>query len=206
MVCDGGQLVAHPVRGRGRSVAYRPGPVRPVSLRCTTGERRRGCCRSTHRRRPVSTGVTAALAGAAALITPWLGSLAHLSGQSHCPAQPSRTEGRGLRCRPARHFSNSRPGGPGCTRRTGRPHPRPSTTSSRRWSTPARPLVAPTADAGVRGVRSRAFWTASGRKWHCRSTRRYVFLVLEPWAGGSSNALSFSAVTRSRAVDSPGDR
>lgn len=43
---------------------------------------------AVHRRRPVSTGVTVALAGAAALITLWLGSLAHLSGhESAAPAQ-----------------------------------------------------------------------------------------------------------------------
>ena len=63
----------------------------PVSLRCTTGGGV-AVSQAVHRRRPVSTGVTAALAGAAALITLWLGSLAHLSGHESAapPSSPDR--------------------------------------------------------------------------------------------------------------------
>lgn len=69
-----------PVRSRGRSVAYRPGPVRPGVAPMHYRGNGVGVSRAPHRRRTVSTGVTLALAGAAALITLWLGSLAHLSG------------------------------------------------------------------------------------------------------------------------------
>lgn len=68
-----------PVRTRGQVRPYRPGPARPgiAPLRY----RHTGAARShvVHRRRPVSTMVTVALAGVAALITLWLGSLAQLS-------------------------------------------------------------------------------------------------------------------------------
>ncbi len=77
-----------PVRGRGRSVAYRPGPVRPGVAPLHYRGSGVAVSQAVHRRRPVSTGVTVALAGAAALITLWLGSLAHLSGhESAAPAQ-----------------------------------------------------------------------------------------------------------------------
>jgi len=69
-----------PVRSRGRAVSYRPGPARPR----VTPLRYRGSgvavSQARHNRRPVSTTVTVALAGVAALITLWLGSLAHFSG------------------------------------------------------------------------------------------------------------------------------
>jgi len=42
-----------------------------------------------HTRRPVSTAVTVSLAGLAALVTLWLGSLANLSGNSSAPPVPA---------------------------------------------------------------------------------------------------------------------
>jgi len=67
--------VNHPVRD-GR----RPGPARPAG----TPLRYRGTgvvvSQAVHRRRPVSSAVTVALAGVAALITIWLGAIAQLSG------------------------------------------------------------------------------------------------------------------------------
>lgn len=73
---------ALPVRTRGHVRAHRPVPVRPdiAPLRY----RGTGATRSqvVHSRRPVSTAVTVALAGMAALITLWLGTLAHFSGGS----------------------------------------------------------------------------------------------------------------------------
>jgi hypothetical protein len=75
-----------PVRTRA-DVSRRPAPVsrRPAPARPDIAPlkyRGAGVARSqiVHTRRPVSTPVTLALAGAAALITLWLGSLAHLSG------------------------------------------------------------------------------------------------------------------------------
>lgn len=69
-----------PVRTRGDVRPYRRNPVRPdiAPLRY----RGTGATRSqvVHTRRPVSTPVTVALAGIAALITVWLGILAHLTG------------------------------------------------------------------------------------------------------------------------------
>ena len=75
----GARPASVPVRARGHVRAYRPGPVRPniAPLHYRGG----GAVRSqaAHFRRPVSTAVTVALAGIAALITLWLGSLAHFS-------------------------------------------------------------------------------------------------------------------------------
>ena len=69
-----------PARSHGRTVSYRPGPARPR----VAPLRHRGTgvavSQAPHTRRPVSTTVTVALAGVAALITVWLGSLAHFSG------------------------------------------------------------------------------------------------------------------------------
>lgn len=78
------------VRTRGHVRPYRPVPIRsgrPVPVRpdfAPLRYRGTGVTRSkaTHVRRPVSTAVTVAIAGVAALITLWLGSLAHLSGGS----------------------------------------------------------------------------------------------------------------------------
>ena len=81
-----------PVRTRGpvrqvRKVRpYRPAPVRPkIPVRPNIAPlqyRSAGATRSQalHPRRPVSTVVTVTLAGVAAMITLWLGSLAHVSG------------------------------------------------------------------------------------------------------------------------------
>lgn len=69
-----------PVRSRARSVAYRPGPVRPAVAPLLYRGSGVALSQAPHVRRPVSTRVTVALAGVAALITLWLGSLAHLTG------------------------------------------------------------------------------------------------------------------------------
>jgi len=65
----------------------RPGPSRPAGAPMRhwgTGIR---VSQATHSRKPVSTAVTIALAGLAALITLWLGSLAHFSAGAVAPAQ-----------------------------------------------------------------------------------------------------------------------
>ena len=95
---------ATPVRTR----SYRPAPAQPASARSTSARptaarptsarpavaplRYRGTgiamSHAPHARRPVSTAVTIALAGMAALITLWLGSLAQFSGdRAAAPAQ-----------------------------------------------------------------------------------------------------------------------
>lgn len=65
----------------------RPGPSRPA----VAPMRYRGTgvpvSQTAHGRRPVSTAVTIALAALAALITVWLGSLAHFSAGAVAPAQ-----------------------------------------------------------------------------------------------------------------------
>ena len=84
-----------PPRRRGRTVSFPPpprGPARPrvASLRYRgTGV---AASQAPHVRRPVSTTVTVALAGVAALITLWLGSLAHFSGDR--AAAPARSPDR----------------------------------------------------------------------------------------------------------------
>ena len=78
-----------PVRTR----SYRPAAARPTSARPAVAPLRyRGTgiamSHAPHARRPVSTAVTIALAGMAALITLWLGSLAQFSGdRAAAPAQ-----------------------------------------------------------------------------------------------------------------------
>lgn len=85
---------AAPVRTR----SYRPTSARPTSARPAPARpavaplRYRGTgiamSHAPHARRPVSTAVTIALAGMAALITLWLGSLAQFSGdRAAAPAQ-----------------------------------------------------------------------------------------------------------------------
>ena len=70
-----------------RPVSGRPGPSRPA----IAPMRYRGSgvpvSQAAHARRPVSTTVTVALAALAALITLWLGSLAHFSAGAVAPAQ-----------------------------------------------------------------------------------------------------------------------
>ena len=65
----------------------RPGPSRPA----VAPMRYRGngipVSQATHTRKPVSTAVTIALAALAALITLWLGSLAHFSAGAVAPVQ-----------------------------------------------------------------------------------------------------------------------
>lgn len=71
-----------PVRRPVRIVANRPGPG-PVRPRVAPLQYRRSgvaVSLAPHTRRPVGARATVALAGVAALITLWLGSLAHLSG------------------------------------------------------------------------------------------------------------------------------
>jgi hypothetical protein len=77
-----------PVRSRGRAVAHGPGPSRPGVAPLHYRGSGVAMSRAPHRRRPVSTRVTVALAGAAALITLWLGSLAHFSGQESAAPAP----------------------------------------------------------------------------------------------------------------------
>lgn len=71
-----------PPRSRRRAIAHRPAAVRPrvsaLSYR-GSGVTVSQATHGGHRHRPVSTAVTIALAAVAALITLWLGSLAHFS-------------------------------------------------------------------------------------------------------------------------------
>ena len=84
------EMVNAPGRARRRPVraaAHRPGPARPA----VAPLRYRGTAipvsRAAHpAARPVSATVTVALAGLAALITLWLGFLAHFSGDQPAPA------------------------------------------------------------------------------------------------------------------------
>jgi len=79
---------AAPVRAR----SYRPTPARPAVAPLRYRGTGIALSNASHTRRPVSTAVTISLAGLAALITLWLGSLAHLSGDpsaasAHTPDQ-----------------------------------------------------------------------------------------------------------------------
>jgi len=67
---------AAPVRPR----SYRPTPARPAVAPLRYRGTGVALSHAPHARRPVSTAVTVSLAGLAALITLWLGSLAHFSG------------------------------------------------------------------------------------------------------------------------------
>ncbi|AQT82888.1 peptigoglycan-binding protein LysM [Mycolicibacterium litorale] len=60
--------------------AYRPHPARPATAALHYRGTGVAFSRAPHTRRPVSATVTIALAGLAALITLWLGMVAHLSG------------------------------------------------------------------------------------------------------------------------------
>lgn len=79
-----------PVRTRSpqRPALHQAGPVRPAAARVRyrgTGVR---MSQAVHTRRPVSTALSVVLAGAAALITLWLGFLAQFSGERvPAPAQ-----------------------------------------------------------------------------------------------------------------------
>lgn len=68
-----------PVRTRGHVRPYRPRPAKPDIAPLHYRYTGVAGSRVAHTRRPVSTTVTVALAGIAALITLWLGSLAQLS-------------------------------------------------------------------------------------------------------------------------------
>ncbi|BBZ75369.1 hypothetical protein MANY_07060 [Mycolicibacterium anyangense] len=65
-----------PVRARS---PRRPGPARPAGAPLRYRGTGIGVSQAAHTRKPVSTTVTIVLAGVAALITLWLGSLFHLS-------------------------------------------------------------------------------------------------------------------------------
>ncbi|MCX2932192.1 LysM peptidoglycan-binding domain-containing protein [Mycobacterium sp. CVI_P3] len=70
-----------PVRGRPTGArGYRPHPARPDIAPMRYRGTGVGFSRAPHARRPVSTAVTIALAGVAALITLWLGLIGHVSG------------------------------------------------------------------------------------------------------------------------------
>jgi 4-amino-4-deoxy-L-arabinose transferase-like glycosyltransferase len=73
----------HPVVARANrpvARANRPVPARPSVAPLSYHGNAVPMSQAAHRRRPVSTSVTIALAVLAALITLWLGALAHLSG------------------------------------------------------------------------------------------------------------------------------
>ena len=76
---------AAPVRAR----SYRPTPARPAVAPLRYRGTGIALSKASHTCRPVSTAVTISLAGLAALITLWLGSLAHFSGDHS--AAPART-------------------------------------------------------------------------------------------------------------------
>jgi len=85
-----GRAVGHrPARSPyGRS---RPAPTRPAGAALAFRSSGVVISRAAHRRRPVSAAVTIALAGMAALITVWLGALAHSGGVAGpAPAVPDR--------------------------------------------------------------------------------------------------------------------
>jgi len=71
------------IRGRHPVVArsHRPAPVRPAVAPLSYRGHGVPVSRTAHTRRPVSTAVSIALAGLAALITLWLGALAQFSGE-----------------------------------------------------------------------------------------------------------------------------
>jgi len=65
-----------------RARSHRPTPARPAVAPLQYRGTGIAMSHSPHTRRPVSTAVTVSLAGLAALITLWLGSLANFSGNS----------------------------------------------------------------------------------------------------------------------------
>jgi len=77
-----------PARSRGRAVSYRPGPARPRVAPLRYRGSGVAVSRAPHFRRPVSTAVTVVLAGVTALVTLWLGSLAHFSGDRGAAPAP----------------------------------------------------------------------------------------------------------------------
>ncbi|HUO40044.1 MAG TPA: peptigoglycan-binding protein LysM, partial [Mycobacterium sp.] len=62
-----------------------PAPARPVSTALAYSRTGIAMSRAPHRRRPVSAAVTIAVAATAALITLWLGELAHARAPSAVP-------------------------------------------------------------------------------------------------------------------------
>ncbi|KDE97845.1 peptigoglycan-binding protein LysM [Mycolicibacterium aromaticivorans JS19b1 = JCM 16368] len=77
-----------PARRRPARVrAHRPHPARPAVTPMRYPGTGVAFSRASHTRRPVSTAVTIALAGVAALITLWLGMVGHFSAT---PAAPER--------------------------------------------------------------------------------------------------------------------
>ncbi|MCI4676291.1 LysM peptidoglycan-binding domain-containing protein [Candidatus Mycolicibacterium alkanivorans] len=93
-VIDDRQVVSWPsgfrpsrTPARQRPGSSRPGPSRPAAAPMRYRGTGVPVSQAVHSRRPVSTAVTIALAGLAALITLWLGSLAHFSSGAVAPAQ-----------------------------------------------------------------------------------------------------------------------
>jgi len=80
------------VRARGSLRPNRPAPSRPRIAPLSYRGTGTACSGTAHTRRPVSMAVTVALSGLAALITLWLGSLAHFSGARTAapPVSPGR--------------------------------------------------------------------------------------------------------------------
>ena len=74
-----------PVRPR----SYRPTPTRPAVAPMRYRGTGVAISHAAHRRRPVSAAVTISLAALAALITLWLGSLAHFSGDRAAASAPT---------------------------------------------------------------------------------------------------------------------
>lgn len=74
-----GDLCRHPSPVGRRPRAMRPGPARPATAPLQYRGHAVAMSRAPHARRPVSASVTVALAGLAALITLWLGTLAQFS-------------------------------------------------------------------------------------------------------------------------------
>ncbi|WP_059022354.1 LysM peptidoglycan-binding domain-containing protein [Mycobacterium sp. M26] len=70
-----------------RNRSQRPGPARPAVAPLRYQGSGIGVSRAVHTRKPVSTTVTIVLAGLAALITLWLGSVFHFSSAEVAPAQ-----------------------------------------------------------------------------------------------------------------------
>jgi hypothetical protein len=76
---------------RSRYGRRHPAPTRPAGAAMSFRGTGVAMSRADHRRRPVSAVVTIALAGMAALITIWLGALAHAGGVAGpAPAVPDR--------------------------------------------------------------------------------------------------------------------
>jgi len=90
---SGSTRTAGPTRTAGgapvRTRSHRPAPARPSVAPLRYRGTGIAMSHAPHTRRPVSTAVTVSLAGLAALVTLWLGSLANLSGNSSAAPVPA---------------------------------------------------------------------------------------------------------------------